>query len=210
MYRQEDEFDEIMANIMHADYSMPIKVQVASSGQAVNVNPKQRSNTRLWIALLLFAIIGLIASGYYFRKPILSIFEPPSPFVGKVSGASFTLYYPTKLPDGFKIELNSIGHPEGKESVVYSISDDSGRTINVSLQPKPDGLNLEKINNTFTDTREVTTNYGKVIIGNSDLGIIMGNVTTDETWIIVSAALDAVTDKEFDTVLTSLKEGTTK
>ena len=159
-------------------------------------------------AVFIVVVTLLFAAGYWSRDYVTSLLKPPSPFVGKVAAQQFPLYFPTKLPEGFKIELGSISQPESN-IVVYAISDDKEQRIHISLQAAPEDLNLDPVENTFSNKRVVPTSHGDVTVGINKVGSEMANVVADKTWIIINSPKGLLSNEEFDLILDSFIKGST-
>lgn len=206
--RPDDEFDNVLSNILRHE-----KLPVSSLNPTPKTKPaKKRRSRRLHAFKVRYALIPLLlvlvgAGIYIARGPISEFLAPPSPFVGKVKGSSYPPYYPTRLPEGFKIELESISQPEGESAIVYSLSNEVGQKVFISLQAKPEGLDQSKLEALLTETRDVETKYGRFKVGKSDIDTEMGNIITDKTWIIVSSDPSLLSDEQFDGMLKSFRVG---
>lgn len=157
------------------------------------------------ILLLLVVLSGFI----YLREPVLSLLKPKAPFSPELSEKSqATLYYPTKLPGSFKMETNSITQSD-TGVVLYAITDDGGKKINVSIQKKPDSLNLEPLYSALSNVRDINTKLGTIKVGQSNEGsaeLEVSNITVDSSWIILSSAKGTVTDEELNTIISNLSK----
>lgn len=161
----------------------------------------------LSVAIVVLILGGLI---FAFRKPLGSaignLLAPPSPFSQEVrEKAGFPLFYPTKLPGSFKIESDSVKQPESGV-VIYAITDDDGKRININLQKQPEGINLDPLYNVLEDIQELDTKFGKVKTGVSTESVQITNILTGKTWIIVNAAKDTLTQDELIKLINNLRE----
>lgn len=169
-----------------------------------------RSKAKILTLLTLILVIGTASLGFiYLREPVLSLLKPKAPFSPEISEKSQTpLYYPTKLPGSFKMETNSITQSD-TGVVIYAITDDSGKKINVSIQKKPDNLNLEPLYLALSNVRDVDTKLGTIKVGQSNEGsseLEISNITVDSSWIILSSTKGTVTDEELITIINNLSK----
>lgn len=160
--------------------------------------------------IIVTAILALGAVGFVLRKPVGSfvsdLLAPPSPFSAEVTEkAGFPLYYPTKLPAGYKIETDSVRQPE-EGVVIYAITTDDGKRFNINLQKKPAGLNLDPLYNALTEIKETDTKFGKVKTGTSGEGMQITNILTDQSWIIINSSKDTLTQEDLVKLVNSLRE----
>ncbi|MCA9347899.1 hypothetical protein KC867_00655 [Candidatus Saccharibacteria bacterium] len=140
--------------------------------------------------------------------PITNIIHPSSPFADVLSAnTTFKIYYPTKLPYDYKIETDSI-NTSGNNVAMYIASDSSGNKITISVQSKPDDLNLEPLVENMTGVKKLNTNYGEILAGkpNDSPTSLMTNIIIDNTWIIMSLpAKTSITDVQLIDIVNSLR-----
>jgi hypothetical protein len=221
--RHDDDVDDFMANLFGGQTAPAQPQQVihkpAPHRQQQTVRnrpiPKQ-SPRRSWklkrsvfyTLLILLILTSVSVPLYLFRDNISTtvsdLLAPPSPFKQElVENAGFTLYYPTKLPGTFKMETNNISSVD--DVVLFVITDDEGKRINITLQKKPSGLNLEPLDEIFTDKNALDTKFGKLMIGTSQENMEVVNIVKDETWIIISCSKGTLSDQQFTEIIDSLK-----
>ena len=222
--RRDDDVDDFMATLLSGQSTpTPVQTQFSSglenatvsvprqhSHQAKKISePKRKQRLRKGFRVLLAtALLILLSTGVFLvlRSPVASFLEPKSPFSEELAQkVDFPLYYPTKLPDGFKIELDSIKQPVD-DVVVYAMSDDNGKRINITLQQQPSSLNLEPLYEVLTDLEAIDTKYGKVNQGISKEGFALTNVTTGKTWVIINSGKDSIGQTEIRMLINSFKE----
>lgn len=164
---------------------------------------KRRSSIRLILAVSIVSLIGV--GTFLFKDKISEIVRPPSPFSEEVSKQADTkLYYPTKLPGSFKMETNSISQDNGV--VIYAITDESGNKINVSVQKKPDNLNLDPVYSVLSNVREIHTKFGTVKVGQSDENnnqIEIANTIIDGSWLIINSTKGTLQDQDLVNIINS-------
>lgn len=170
-------------------------------------SPKRSFKKRYVIMPLL--VLGLAVSGFFLRQPIASLVASSSPFSQQlVENIGFPLYYPAKLPAGFRIELNSIKAAEGV--VVYVVSDESEeKIVSVSLQVQPEGLTLDGINQTVKadNLRKLITPNGEASVGlSSSEGRTIASILTGKTWVLINMEDGALSDSDVDLLLNNLKQ----
>ncbi len=155
------------------------------------------------LALSSVAIITLVGVAL-FQGPISGLLKPPSPFNSDITQKmDIPLYYPTKLPSNYKIELGSINQPEA-DVVAYTISNDSGKKINISLQKQPEGFDLSPLYESLTDVSDLETKFGKVKVGSSSQGYRIANILTGKSWVIITTEKDNLQPEELSSIIDSL------
>lgn len=187
-----------------------------TTAPAAKPQPKKARKKQSWklkrpVKIVLFVLLLLMllaVPGYFYQDKIKAtvsdLLAPPSPFNQElVEKAGFPLYYPTKLPGTFKMETDNIS--SDNNVVLFKITDNDGKRINITLQKKPSGLNLEPLNELLTDKGELDTKFGKLMIGTSKEEMELANIVTDKTWIIVSTPKDTLSDDQFTEIINSLK-----
>ncbi len=156
-------------------------------------------------AVLISVILGIFAVvGFYSHTYISALLVPPSPFKDKISQQSFSLFYPTKLPEGYKIELDSIAVQEN-HIVAFSMSNDRSQRVIFNLQEAPAGLNLAAYEERYSDYKQVATVNGTAKVGVTTEGNEIAHMVAGKTWITVQASKDTLSKEGFATVLSSLK-----
>lgn len=170
---------------------------------------RQSSGFKKRYVVMPILIVALGLGGFFLKQPIASLMAPPSPFSEQlIQNIGFPLYYPTKLPAGFKIELNSIEASHGV--AVYVISDDSGKIINLSMQEQIESLSLDSAVQSLKATknsRKMITPVGEAVIGiNEEEGRQFISVLTGKTWILMSTPENTLNDTDLDLFLKSLKQ----
>lgn len=158
--------------------------------------------TLVTIPLVLLVIVG----GYFlWRGPISSFLQPDSPFSQEQKDTMrVPLYYPTKLPGSFKIDSSTITKPEDGV-IVYALTDDSSKRINITLQRQTSTLNLDPLYAILTDTKEIDTNFGKVKIGTSAENFEIANILTGQTWVIINSTKGTIDESDMKSLINSLK-----
>jgi hypothetical protein len=115
----------------------------------------------------------------------------PDPFNAEQrTRVPFTLYYPTKLPAPYYVDIASLGRLEDSV-VVMRITDGSGEghAFSISQQALPKTINLDALYESFGERHSFPSPLGKATAGTIDNGSsrIVSLVTEDKTWILVQA-----------------------
>lgn len=99
--------------------------------------------------------------------------------------ADFTLYYPQKLPAGFRFD--EAKYDASTRVVTYDYVADGGNKLYFSLQPKPTGFNFDN----FDKEQLSGAHQTDTPIGTATIGILqqetVSSVVADKTWILISA-----------------------
>lgn len=143
---------------------------------------KKKYLTKFLLGLALLIAIGL------FIWYLLGIKHVDNnPFSAQLtSSTSFTLYYPTSLPSGYHIDVNSIATPQSGV-IVFTISNPKGDKIYVSEETRPITFNLGGYYKGFTNLKETVTSRGTIAVGliNQNQTEI-GSLAINKTWILAN------------------------
>lgn len=230
----DDDIDDIMASIMSGQRPVqplpqkrkpvsrirnrpvlhpnnPTPPTPATKVNYIKASPKQpelkKSNGKLVKPILgVFLVVFLVLGGtVLWRGPIASMTKIKNPFSEEISRSIDTkLYYPTKLPSSYKMELNSIAQPE-PSVLVYSITDNSGKQINISIQKKPETLTLGPLYEALKNLRQINTKFGTVTTGTSVEGMDITNILADDTWLIITTNQSTLSDEELQLIINNLE-----
>lgn len=111
----------------------------------------------------------------------------------------FPIYVPEQLPPGYHTVEDSFRADEGV--LVFSISDDAGRTIAVTEQRLPEGLDFESFyKEQMKDVRQVSgapyaSMIGQASVNGRPNGRLL-SIKTDTTWVMVSSQTSSDSDLE--------------
>lgn len=175
---RDEDIDNFMANLLSGQ-SVPVPKQqsrtfrrprqssapkeVVDNSPLTTPRPKRRLKKGFKSLLILLLIAG-ISLGLFFawQGPISGLLEPRSPFSQEIrEKMGIPLYYPTELPGTFKMEVNSITQPES-DVVIFVISDDASKRINITLQKQPEGISLDPLYAALQDLHDIQTKFGNI------------------------------------------------
>jgi hypothetical protein len=160
---------------------------------------------KLALGLSSVIVVGSLGFGAFFG--ISRLLEPRSPFTSDVTKqVIFPLYFPTDLPAGYKIELDSVRKAEDAPVILLGISDENNQRITISQQKQPSGLNFENLNKLLTEARQINTQFGNITIGVSDTETEIANVLTGDTWILISTPKNSLKDADYDALIRSFRQ----
>ena len=141
------------------------------------------SNKRL-ILISLGGMVILTCAAYFGWK--LSIWQPAvvNPFPTSVVAAmKFPLYYPTNIPQGFKIDTKSLTQPMA-QVVVFDMVGPNGAKLYVSEESRPATFNLGGFYDKFEGLQEIPVSDGSIAVGKLNSGQIeVASRANDKTWI---------------------------
>lgn len=172
--------------------------------QAVEDAPK---SNLLKVSLISFAVftVTIIGGAFLWHGPISNALKPKSPFSAELSQKTgLPLFFPAKLPGSFKMETNSIAQPD-PSVVVYVISDNHNKKLNISLQKPPANLDLSQLYGNYSNVKELDTKFGKVKVGTSEEGMDIANVLAGQTWIIITSEEGSVSASDLQSVINGLE-----
>jgi hypothetical protein len=152
-----------------------------------------------WAKILIAAVIAawVVAGGFFllYRNSSKSI-DNPSPLASFSQSVKYPLYYPA---NGY-IAPDSKTLTNGTVTYTVKYKDDD---MFVSIQPIPKNFDFNNFNRQVTGQTSIRTPVGKAIIGKL-AGKLIGSITTDKAWFLISAPPDTpVTD--IQDVLQNLK-----
>lgn len=105
-----------------------------------------------------------------------------------VAGASFPLYYPAKLPAGFKVQPESAS--QRQNVVTYYAQNRAGKRIFFSIQPVPKDAKIDDFYKLIlNDKVDILSDYGKAAVGTAG-GKQIGSLIADKSWVLVTASPD--------------------
>lgn len=145
---------------------------------------KLPSKKRLIIPFLL--ITALLMSGAIYLIYIRQTAEPAPTFpVSIIEKATFPLYYPTGLPEGFTVDESSIDMSD--KALIFTISYGDGSKLIISEQPRPVSLDIEKFHiERFVEPQTYFINDNRIVVGKL-LSTITASIPKDTTWIIIKS-----------------------
>lgn len=166
-----------------------------------NYRPKKRRRTKkkflIFVILLVVAGAGYLAYKHYYLKPVV----PQS----IVSQSEIPILYPAKLPNGFSIDQTSFNITQGN-IITYFAANQTGEHIVVSLQKRPANFDYATFySKGLTNSTTFNTSLGQAAIGTTD-GHLLGSLTTDKTWAIVSSPSKDISTSDVKLVLDSMKQ----
>lgn len=100
-------------------------------------------------------------------------------------GINFTLYQPTKLPPGYKLDASKTTNTGGALFLVFSSSENGKPNITLTQQATPSGIGIEALLGLKPPTPS-DISIGKLYMVNTEQDN-MAIVVTDKSWIITSA-----------------------
>jgi hypothetical protein len=99
--------------------------------------------------------------------------------------ANFPLYYPTKVPTGFRFD--EAAYDTETQVVSYDYSTIDGSKIFFTLQPKPANFDFNKFNNKqISGGTQIATKFGMATVGVLQKQTV-SSIVTDKTWILVGS-----------------------
>lgn len=149
-----------------------------------------------------FTLVILLIAGFLFYFVATA---PKNPFTGEMAEEiDYPLLYPATLPEGFKLDKNSVSQTE--DVVIYAIKN-GDKTIHISLQPQPQNFNLKPVLDLMTDVRQIETPAGETYSGVTKDNRLLSHTVTGSVWIITNMPKDTVDNQELDAMLQSFREG---
>jgi len=157
----------------------------------MGLDTSSHSVRRLFFVYLACILASAVAAAVIVSNQSSTVL--PDPFsIQQRSTVSFTLYYPTKLPEGLYIDIASVGRVQ-EEVVAVRITDGRGSkgiSFSISQRILPPTANLQAFYESFANKSTFPTSVGIATAGSIDNGQtrIISLVTEDKTWILVQAS----------------------
>lgn len=178
------------------------------SGLPDSDNTTPKKTRRMPVATMLsvmLVIVAISASLVTLRKPFMALIKPNSPFTEELATKmKIPLYYPTRLPNSFKLELDSITEPQAGV-LLYSLSNNDGKKVSITIQKQPDNMESILSSDNFTDSRELKTKFNNTRISKSKDGSTVVNIMTGQSWLLMTLNEDLLTDKDITSIVNSLE-----
>jgi hypothetical protein len=147
--------------------------------------------------------LALIAGSALFlthRQPAIA-----NPFDTKtLVTTKFALYYPTKLPPGYRIDTKSVNTPQNG-IVVFDMQNSHGQKIYMSQEARPSEFDFGGYYKGFSDLKELVTGQGTIATGyvNSHQTVV-GSLLINGTWVFVNTNSSAISPSNLSVALGSL------
>ena len=132
-----------------------------------------------WVlAVMACIILVLVVAATYLVYQMRNPHIPPR-LLAAQKAVDFPLYYPNKLPAGYKLEESSITYT--KHVAVYSFTYEHGKHIAFSVQPKAAGFSTDS----FNPTSEFTSYIGRAYLVDLD-DRSSAAVDSDTSWLLIN------------------------
>lgn len=151
---------------------------------------------KLWKFLVLLLVFAIFAFGGWLAW---QRFRSSSPIPKSISNSvNFPLYYPSKLPAGFKLDKNSFSHTSSV--VLYSLVFDGNKHLAFSIQTRPSSLDFAQLLHNVN--KEFNTDAGQADIVNLG-GRTTGSLLTPKSWVIINT-VDPIDTLTLEQIIRSL------
>lgn len=156
---------------------------------------------RTWLAVVVLAGVITISGGVFF---IIQRNTTTKPTVMQQAAdrATFPLYTPSSLPEGYTLDQASLSLT--KEALLVTARNQNGERIIFTEQPVPTEFDFESFyKKQFVGAQDVTSIYGRGQAGILD-STMSGSLVTDSTWVIIKGPPNLPL-KDMETVVGGLK-----
>ncbi len=166
-------------------------------------NIKKSSPTQNAVAgvLKLIVVVIVIGAGVLVWQHFSN---PPIPIPkGVVDSASFPLYYPSKLPEGYILNTNSFDNTG--QIITFSVRYLNKANILFAEQAIPRNIDLNDLQNKqMMNVKAIDTKFGRAYFGilNNNTAI---SLVTDKSWVFISSGLK-ITDDDASTIVNNLDQ----
>lgn len=184
----------------HHQPATPI-AQPAHQAQPAAAPPrkKRRIFKKALIVVVILIILGSAALLAYPKKKVLQ--NPLNP--GIKSSVSYNLYYPTKLPEGYKVDTTTI--VVKNNTLAYAATKGNTRIV-FTEQALPAAFDFKAFNQKYiTEAQQFHTIYGPAIMGFNQ-GRLLASTTSSNSWLILSSNSASVTGGELRLIMDNIKQ----
>lgn len=140
----------------------------------------------------------LVLSGGGFAYWKLVVWQPAvvNPFsTGVVAAMKFPLYYPTNLPNGYRVDKKSVSHPSDGV-VVFDMIGPKGEKLYMSEEARPVSFDLGGFYKKFQDLKEVPVSDGSVAVGRVNSGQTeIVSRANNKTWVLSNTTANIPLDQ---------------
>lgn len=160
---------------------------------------KGRLKKLLFIIFILLVIgsLGSVGYIYYQNRDVV----PKS----VLAQANIPILYPAQLPAGFQINKSSFNVTNGN-LIAYYADNSAGDRILFTVQAKPSNFDYDTFySQSLQNADKFTTDLGEGAVGTAQ-GRVLGSLTTDKTWLIVSGNDNSIDSTKVSFVLHHLKQ----
>jgi hypothetical protein len=128
---------------------------------------------------------------------------PAASLVSAAHSASYPIYYPTKLPNGFSPRIDT---PKVSDDVfIYTLTYDGNKKLFVSAIPKPTRVQFDDFyNRILSNKTNVLNPAGTAVVGTANDQPV-GSLVTTQTWVTMNAP-GGIDTQRLQALVTSLKE----
>jgi hypothetical protein len=159
----------------------------------------------LIILFSLFLLLTLVGS---IRTLTTNEVRSASPFSDELKNQfSYPLYYPSRLPEGYKIESRSIYASTDTNKSLMNITNTEGGDVVIAQQSQLPGLTYDKLSRDYTESRQIPSPFGTLKVGITADNKVVADVLTGETWIVISGESSLFNDASFNDLIQGLVKG---
>ncbi len=160
--------------------------------------PKRKLFRKVIIVLVILGILGGAAAWAYPK------YMDKNPFPANIqSSAQVQLFYPSKMPAGFKIEPSSMHFTNG--AFIYDAKNADKRLV-FTLQKTPPTYNYSSFyGQDLKNLKELTSPYGKAVVGKYQ-DRYLGSLVSGNTWLLLSTNNTSVSADDMSLIISNLKK----
>jgi hypothetical protein len=135
----------------------------------------------------------ILAGGGGFAYWRLFVWQPAvvDPFSAKLAASmQFPLYYPTRLPNGFRIDKTSVTVPQAGVAV-FTIVGPHNEKLYMSEEARPTTFDIGGFYKKFSGLRTANMSYGEIAVGRINNGATeIGSLAfaTNKTWVLTNTS----------------------
>jgi hypothetical protein len=154
---------------------------------------------RIFVIPIIICLL-LIGTGFaywrFVRQPANA-----NPFTPKVmASVQFSLYYPTRLPTGYRIDGKSVTEPQ-QGVVVFNMVGPRGQKLYMSEEARPTSFDLGGFYKKFAGLKEIGVSDGAIAVGHINSGRTeIASRANNKTWILSNTTASIPFNQLIDTM----------
>lgn len=183
-----------------AEFSLPSPEITPAAERQKTKSRRRGSGKRIVFVLVILALLaGVAYGGHWYWAAKIRLPIPAS----IRSAADYPLLYPSKLPDGYKINEGSFSTANGV--VIFNATNSSSDKIAFTDQKKPSNFDFDTFyKQSLANSTIFTTTLGQAAIGTAN-NQLLGSLTTDQSWLLVTATSKDIKSPDLRTIIENIK-----
>jgi hypothetical protein len=166
-------------------------------------NKQKRFGRKKLVIISIAVAVALAGAGAYSVHKSSTADPIPAAIHNQVT---FSLYYPAKLPAGWRLDQHSFKVANG---VLFYLLHGPKGDLTVTVQSRPPTFDYPSFyEKGLTGTFQFATPAGQAAIGHT-VSRLLGSLVGEDSWVLISPSTPNVTQEDIQTVLNGLTKSKT-